>query len=217
MHNYRDAKGNRLCDHVVGPGLLPSFDPCPHHRGLNGLPLELEYLEYSVEWRGLTGHLDGLVTETGRPPFVLAEFKTAASWGYGDFPGFHKIKEPYWKHVEQCNAYATMVEKKGVINPLTKERERYPISSVTVWYMHSDYLNRTPKVWSFKPDPKLFQRHIKTVKRIEQAKQQNKLPRRIKKCSNGKPDPWCDLAPICFSKTLKTELEEALNGKKKRG
>lgn len=175
------------------PGKLQYCKRHPH--------LELIYEEFEVDYEGITGHPDALLTFTKKPPYILGEFKTASRSGYSDFPGFYKLKEPYWKHTQQANFYATVLSKYGI------EGTVYPIKEVWIWYIQSGHLNWQPRVWAFKHNPREIGVHVKSARRVRRAIERDKLPHRVDFCKRNR-DPWCSLAPLCFSPQLEQLLKE---------
>lgn len=196
------------CKHITNPILISDGKPlkCPKHGH------QLIYHEFEINYKGISGHPDGLLTLTGKPPYILVEFKTAAGDGYGDFPGFHAMRKPYWKHVEQSNLYATASELDGLYDA-RGNKSTYPIKEVWIWYIHSEYLHRTPKVFSYKPDHEQARQHTKTVKAIKRAIDRRSLPQKVESCKS-ETNPWCMLASLCSSPELLNLLSEESNDKR---
>lgn len=190
-----------LCNYTRGPTLFNNLKRkvCPKHR------LQLKYEEVSLNHKELTGHCDGLITFDNKKTFYLLEIKTISTM-LADGKGWAVLEQPIDYHVEQSNMYAYILEKEGFSTK--KGKKIIKIEKVLMWYVHTDYPWKNPKVWAYTPDHTRAIEHFRTISIINRSKRENKLP---KKSCKDKINQWCPYAPICSLPNLKEQLNARRN------
>lgn len=188
-----------VCKVTLGPNYVirDEMGPpgvCPRHG------VTLRYQEYELEYEGLHGHPDGLISETGAPEegFDLLEAKTIQHTAFrgSTYGSFLDLKEPLPNHVEQANAYACMIPK--VLG--------FKINKVLIVYLSADKPNWKPKTYEFTPDETRFRAVLDTLHQIDERP----LDARVPPCPEDTRSPFCRFADAGFCSMRRSQLEPRL-------
>jgi len=146
------------------------------------------YEEYSLIWKGMTGHCDGLLLINNE--FYILELKTISVRGLQERC---KLEEPIDYHYNQVNMYTLMGQKLEL---------PYPIVGGVVLYIQRDNPSRYKAFPQKGIDLKKVQDTIRDYKLAKNMVLTGKFKNVIKKCKKYNDSPYCPYKGTCFREGL---------------
>lgn len=150
------------------------------------------YKEYSLNWRGISGHCDGIISIDSL--FYILEFKTISLKGLKER---EELKRPYYFHSNQVNMYLLMAQKLKLPNPL--------VGSVIV-YIARDNPNKFAVFPKTGIDLDTVNLTYKLYKEMIEMLETRNITNIVKSCNTIKDAYYCPYKSLCFKGNIKDYL-----------